>query len=76
MTYFSGEPSDKISWINYADWVKVDEVLLPKSITWHKVEEGEINEAVKTVNFENASLSTDAKPMDFYSRPENAVIVE
>lgn len=76
MTYFSGEPSDKISWINYADWVKVDEVLLPKSITWHKVEEGKIKEAVKTVNFENASLSTAAKPIDFYSRPENAVIVE
>lgn len=76
MTYFSGEPSDKISWINYADWVKVHEVLLPKSITWHKVEEGEIKEAVKTVNFENTSLSTAAKPIDFYSRPENAVIVE
>ncbi|MEP2238973.1 MAG: hypothetical protein ABJI22_11480 [Maribacter sp.] len=76
MTYFSGEPSDKISYINYADWVKVDEVLLPNSITWHKVEEGKIKEAAKTVNFENASLSTEAQPMEFYSKPENAVIVE
>ncbi len=76
MTYFSGAPSNKINWINYADWVKVDRVLLPNSITWHKVEEGKIKEAAKTVNFENASLSRDAKPLDFYAAPENAVIVE
>ncbi|APQ18423.1 hypothetical protein [Maribacter hydrothermalis] len=76
MTYFSGEPSDKISWINYADWIKVDKVLLPKAITWHKVEEGEIKEAANTVSFENASLSTFAKPKGFYSKPKNAIIVE
>jgi len=28
------------------------------------------------VNFENASLSTEAKPIGFYSAPENGVIVE
>ena len=76
MTYFSGEPSKKINWINYTDWVAVDEVVLPKSITWHKVEEGKIKDAAKTVNFENASISTEAKPLEFYSKPENAVIVE
>ncbi|WP_396634944.1 hypothetical protein [Maribacter sp. R86514] len=76
MTYFSGEPSKKINWISYNDWVKVDAVLLPKSITWHKVEQGEVKGPAKTVNFENATLSTEAKPNGFYSKPENAVIVE
>ncbi|MEP2280772.1 hypothetical protein [Maribacter sp.] len=76
MTYFSGEPSKKVNYINYDKWVKVNEVLLPQSITWHAVEEGEIKGAAKTVNFENATLSTEAKPMEFYSKPENAVIVE
>ena len=76
MTYFSGEPSTKINWINYGEWVKVNDILLPKAITWHKVEEGVLKGAVKTVNFENARLSKEAMPMDFYSKPENAVIVE
>ncbi|MEP3374411.1 MAG: hypothetical protein ABJL43_03650 [Maribacter dokdonensis] len=76
MTYFSGEPSDKISWINYAEWNKVDEVLLPKAITWHKVEEGKVKEPAKIVNFENASISTQAQPKGFYSKPENAVTVQ
>jgi len=76
MTYFSGEPSTKINYINYDKWVKVNEVLLPQSITWYTVEESKIKEAAKTVNFENARLSTEAQPMEFYSKPENAVIVE
>ena len=76
MTYFSGEPSNKVSWINYADWTKVEDVLLPKAITWHNVEEDEVKGPAKTVNFENASLSIEAKPTGFYSAPENAVIVE
>ena len=51
-------------------------VLLPKAITWHKVEEGEVKEPAKTVNFENASISTQEQPKGFYSKPENAVTVQ
>jgi len=76
MTYFSGEPSKKINWINYGEWVKVNEVLLPKAITWHVVEDGEIKGEAKTVNFENASLSVESLPIDFYTKPENAIIIE
>ncbi|WP_339839966.1 hypothetical protein [uncultured Maribacter sp.] len=75
MTYFSGEPSDKVNWINYNDWVKVDEVLLPKSITWQMVEDDEIKGPAKTVSFENASLSKSAMPNNFYSKPENAKVI-
>ncbi|SIQ81139.1 DUF6503 family protein [Maribacter ulvicola] len=76
MTYFSGEPSEKINWINYAEWVEVDKILLPKVITWYKVEKGEITAPANTVNFENASLSVEAKSTDFYAKPTEAVIVE
>lgn len=76
MTYFTGEPSEKINWINYNEWEKVDEFLLPKAIIWHTVDEGVIKEAKKTVNFEKANLSIEAKPIEFYSKPEKAVFVE
>ncbi|TLP80606.1 hypothetical protein [Maribacter sp. ACAM166] len=75
VTYFSKEPSDKISWVNYGDWLKVNEILLPQAITWHVVENGEIKEPAKMVDFENASLSKVARPKDFYTNPENAKLI-
>jgi len=75
VTYFSKEDSDKISWINYGEWVKVEELLLPKAITWQVVEHGEIKGPAKTVNFENTSLSKSAMPNDFYAKPENARVI-
>lgn len=75
VTYYSKEVSNKISWINYGDWVIVNELLLPKAITWHVVENGEIKEPRSTVNFENTKLSKTAMPSDFYTKPENAKVI-
>ena len=75
VTYFSNETSDKVNWVNYNDWGKVDELLRPKSITWHLVENGELKGPRNTVNFENASLSKTAMPNEFYAKPENGKVI-
>ncbi|NJB72287.1 hypothetical protein GGR42_002778 [Saonia flava] len=76
VTYRTGEKSDNIKWIRYNDWLRVDGVELPKSITWYKYEGKNIKEAVNTVSFENVSLSVDKMPVHFYEKPEMAKVIE
>lgn len=75
-TFGADERSDKVSWIRYNDWMTADDIVLPKSISWYTVEDGELKEPRNTVSFENISVSEAAKPSGFYDRPENARIAE
>jgi len=73
VTYRSGEKSDNVKWIRYDDWAPVSGLALPKSITWHKYEGREIQEARNTVDFENISVSEVKLSDAFYAKPEDAV---
>ena len=75
VSYRTGEKSDNIKWIRYNDWMKIEDVKLPKSITWYAYEGREIKGAKNTVNFENVELSTKANPDGYYAKPELATIV-
>jgi len=76
VTYFNGKPSNKISYIRYEDWQKVNGVVLPKVITWYKTnEEGKVSEARSSVSFTNVSLTNEMMKDDMYKKPEDAVIV-
>ncbi len=76
VTYRSGEKSDNVKWIRYNDWMSVNDLILPKSLTWHAYEGRDIKEAKSTVEFENVSLSESAKPSSFYAIPEGGEVVE
>ncbi len=76
VTYRSGERSDNIRWIRYNDWQNLNGLVVPKSMTWHKVEEGKIMEAASTRYFENVLLSKAAKAVSFYEVPANAEIIK
>ncbi len=75
VTYRSGEKSDNVKWIRYGDWMKVDGLLMPKTLTWHAYEGREIKEAKNNYTFENVSFDTESKPADFYAIPENGKVV-
>jgi len=75
VTYRSGEKSDNVRWIRYDDWMKVDDLILPKSITWHVYEGRSIKEAKNTVSFENVELLNTEKADGFYAKPKNAKVV-
>lgn len=74
-TFGSDSTSEDVSYIRYADWMKVDDVMLPKTLTWYNNEGITIKDAKDPVPFENVSLSETAKPDAFYEMPENAKAV-
>lgn len=69
VTYRSGEKSDNVKWIRYNDWANYNGLVLPKSISWYKVEEGAITALRNTVPFENVVVSKETKPVGFYDKP-------
>jgi len=76
VTYRSGEKSNDIRWIRYNDWKTIDGLVLPNSISWHTVEDGQIKEARNQVFFENVSISDEAIPASFFSKPEGGTYWE
>ncbi|MFD2585712.1 DUF6503 family protein [Croceitalea marina] len=70
VTYRSGEKTDKVNWIRYNDWQNIKDLVLPNSISWYTVEEGEIKGLRNQVVFENVDLSNEAKSSDFYEKPQ------
>lgn len=76
VTYRSGEKSDDVKWIHYNDWIKVNGLLLPKSMTWHNYDGRQIKEAKSTAYFNNVSISGQVELPAFYGMPHNAKIVQ
>lgn len=74
VTYKTGEKSDDIHWIRYDNWTNIAGVLLPKSISWHTVEEGKVGELRNTVTFENILLSKEAVNEAVFAKPEGAEV--
>jgi hypothetical protein len=70
VTYRTGEKSENIKWIRYNDWEISNGLLLPNSISWYTVEDGEIKGLRNQVVFEDITLSKEAKPTTFYDKPE------
>ncbi len=74
-TYNTGKVSDNVKWIRYNDWTKVNEFLLPKSITWFDYEGRKIKEPKNTIYFKDAQLHKHNMPNNFYAIPEGGNIV-
>lgn len=76
VTYFSKEVSTTVKWIRYDDWQTINGLSLPNSMTWYKVEEGQLIEPRKTVEFEDVKLSATAFEDSVFAKTEEAWIVE
>lgn len=76
VTYFSGEKSERISWIRYNDWKVMNSLLLPNALNWFKVEEGKLIEPRNTRQFANIKVSETALGDDVFAKPATAKIVE
>lgn len=75
VTFRSGEKSDNIKWIRYNDWMDVDGVKLPQSLTWHDYEGRTIKKAREPLNFTDVTLSETAEPGTFFEQPVGAKIM-
>lgn len=76
VTFFSGEKSEKISWIRYNDWKSINGLKLPNTMSWYKSEEGKITEMRNTRKFANISVSDQAFTSDKLAMPAGAKVVE
>lgn len=76
VSYRSGEKSNTVKWIRYNDWMKVSDIILPKSLSWYSYEGKTMKESQNTVLFENVVLSETAKPDSFFEKPPQATFVE
>ncbi len=76
VTFFSGKKSEKRSYIRYNDWNKFNGVKLPNSLTWFKMEKGELIEPKKTRNFDKVLVSETSFPDSKFEKTPNAIIIE
>lgn len=76
VTFYSGEKSNKISWIRYNDWGDQNGLLLPNSLTWYKVEEGKLVEPRSKRTFVNIKLSKEQPKAKIFEKTPNAKIIE
>lgn len=76
VTYFSKEVSKKVKWIRYDDWKKVEGLLLPNSMTWYKLEEGQPIEPRSTQEFVKVVVSETALGDEIFAPMEGSRIVE
>ena len=75
VTYFSKEKSAKISWIRYDDWKTFNGLVLPKSITWFKSEEGKLTEARNTVEFDKIVVTEKAMDDSTFEKTAEAKVL-
>lgn len=70
VTYFSGETSEEVSWIRYADWDDFNGIKLPKVITWYEHENGVPTESRgKSSEFTNVKLDKELLPDQLFMKP-------
>ncbi|MCK7591754.1 hypothetical protein M0G43_14285 [Subsaxibacter sp. CAU 1640] len=72
VTFGKNEKSNDWNFIKYAEWQEVDNLLLPKSITWYNVDNNQPTTVKNEVEFSNISLSTDKMDLRMYMMPEGA----
>ncbi len=75
VTYRSGEKSANIKWIRYKSWQEVNGLLLPESLIWYDYEGRTLKEPKNSLSFKNVELSNELRPVEFYNKPENAIVV-
>lgn len=76
VTFFSGEPSDQLSYIRYAGWDMFAGLLLPTRLEWHEYKNGKLGGITNTVNFSNISIQNTVPSIVDFSKPEGGIVVE
>ena len=72
-TYFTQERKKEFNWIRYDDWGTFNGLVLPNSITWYTVEDGERIEPRRTREFMNVDISEKAPDDSVFAKPEGAI---
>ena len=71
-TFFTQMKGKTFNWIRYDNWGDKNGLLLPNSITWYKVEEGQRTEPRSTRVFENVRISETPPADSVFAKKEGA----
>lgn len=76
VTYYSKEKSTSVKWIRYNDWATYDNLVLPKSLAWYTLEEGQPITERNRLQFADVIISKEKLPASTFQKTEGAKIVE
>ncbi|WP_299435529.1 DUF6503 family protein [uncultured Maribacter sp.] len=75
VTYRSGEVSENVKWIHYNNWQTINNVVLPKSISWYTYEGRNLIEPDHVLEFKNAALNSNSIKEGYFKMPNNAKLI-
>jgi len=75
VTFGKNEKSKVFKYIRYNNWQTINSLVVPKSIDWYTVEDGQPIEKRNTVAFENIQLSKAAPDASVFVKPETAKVI-
>ncbi|MBU2526421.1 MAG: hypothetical protein KKC03_07460 [Bacteroidetes bacterium] len=76
VTFFSGAPSDKVSYIHYAGWQEFNGLLLPTRLEWHEYKDGKLGKMTNGVSFTDIQVSETIPDRIVFKKPEGATTVD
>lgn len=76
VTFFTGETSNKVSYINYTGWKETNGLLLPTRLEWHEYKDGKLGGVTNTVTFTDPVVQTHLPENVSFAMPDTAMVVE
>lgn len=79
VTYYTPKDAEntapKYGWIRYDNWQTIDNIVLPKILTWYKTENNKPTEVRNSRTFTNVKILTETLDVTTYEKTTNAEIV-
>ena len=69
------EKTGNINWIRYEDWQYLERLYMPQSITWYKMENGQITEPWNTVEFDSVIINSHRHRAGVLEKPVGAIVL-
>lgn len=76
VTYFSKEKGKEFHFIKYSDWQDVNDVKLPKTLSWYNYENNKPTDFRNDVNFTNVYLSKTIPNGDMFKAVDTTYVVQ
>lgn len=71
VTYFTKEKSKDWHFIRYTDWQMVEDLVLPKTLSWYKAEGFKIGEKRNDLEFTDIKLSKEKMEASIFEKPKD-----
>jgi len=74
VTFGKDQKSDKWSYIKYSQWDTINGLVLPKTLSWYKVEDGKPTEKANDLPFNKVTITDTVLADSIFAKPEGAIV--